>query len=654
MATPSTSAPSQSGGARTLDFEARLNQGVEASTDYLISMQHPDGYWWGELEANVCIHAEYLLMTHFLGIPDQRVWQKVVTYLKEHQSPDGGWPVWYGGPSDVNCTVEAYFAMKLAGVDPQDPAMVKARECALRLGGVPQTRVFTKMWLAMFGQWDWRGTPMLPVEKMLLPNWFPINIYEFASWARGTIVACMILLTLKPVCPVPEYAKIDELYPQGRKETKYRFGKTAPLLSMTTFFRGIDFGLRVADRLPKPLRKRALKQAEEWILERQEADGSWGGIQPPWVYSLMALKSLGYSVEHPVMKKGLEGFKGFARETETSFWTDPCVSPVWDTCLAMLALQDAGLPKEHPALVQSTEWMLKEQILERQGDWQVKRPQLQPGGWAFEFENDTYPDIDDTAMVLIALQKMEWTTHPGMQRALERGQTWLEGMQSKNGGWGSFDVDNTKQWVTRIPFCDFGEVIDPPTEDVTAHALEFLGRRGQRPSAPAIAKALNYLKRLQEGDGAWWGRWGVNYIYGIGAVLPALQWLGEDMQQAYIQKAVRWLEEHQNADGGWGESSESYANPTLRGQGASTASQTGWALLGLIAGGAARGEAARRGVEYLLQSQQTHGSWEEPQFTGTGFPMDFMINYHMYRDYWPLMALGQYRRALQGAERNGN
>lgn len=629
-----------------LDFAARLEAAIKASTEHMVKVQYPEGYWWGELEANVCIHAEYLLLTHFLGVPNKASWQKIVNYLKHTQLSDGGWPVWYGGPSDVNCTVEAYFALKLAGVDPEAPEMVRARDCALRLGGVPQTRVFTKMWLALFGQWSWRGTPMLPVEKMLLPNWFPINIYEFASWARGTIVACMILLTLRPICPIPEYAKLDELYPLGREKTRYTFGKTGPLFSVTTFFRGVDFALRVADLFPKPLRKRALKKAEQWIVERQEADGSWGGIQPPWVYSLMALKCLGYSVEHPMMKKGLEGFETFARETETMFWTDPCVSPVWDTCLGLLAMQDAGLPREHPALVKATNWLLDNQILEHAGDWLVKRPKLKPGGWAFEFHNVNYPDIDDTAMVLIALHKMGWQQDSRMRQSLARGLAWMEGMQSKNGGFGSFDVDNTKKWVTKVPFCDFGEVIDPPTEDVTAHALEYLGRAGLRADHPGAARALAYLKATQQTDGSWWGRWGVNYIYGIGAVLPALKWLGEDMRQSYVRKAVEWLKRYQREDGGWGEGCESYAHPALRGQGPSTPSQTAWALLGLIAADETDSDSVRRGVEYLLAMQQAHGSWDEPQFTGTGFPTDFMINYHMYRDYWPLMALGQYRTAV--------
>jgi len=434
-------------------FPARLDLAIQRSTDYVLSIQYPGGYWWGELEANCSVHAEYLLLTHFLGVPDQTRWRKIVSYLRAKQKSDGGWPVFYGGPSDVSIAVEAYFAMKLAGVSPDDPAMASARAFILSQGGVPQTRIFTKLWLALFGQWDWRDTPILPAELMLLPNWSPFNIYEFASWARGTIVGCLVLFNTRPVCPVPEGAQLDELFPGGRTPGAYGYGKRGRLLSWNGFFRIAERGLRVAEGSPvKPLRGLALRRAERWIVERQEADGSWGGIQPPWVYSLMALKTLGYSADHPVIKKGLEGFEGFAQETDDWFWTDPCVSPVWDTCLAMLALQDAGVPPDHPALVKATEWMLEEQVLDHGGDWQVKRPHLRPGGWAFEFHNDVYPDTDDTAMVLIALHKMGWRDDPRMRRAIERGVEWLVGMQSGNGGWGAFDADNTKRWVGEIPF----------------------------------------------------------------------------------------------------------------------------------------------------------------------------------------------------------
>ncbi len=626
-----------------------LDVSIQRAIDHLIGLQDQSGFWWAELEANCSIHAEYLLLTHFMGVPNPDRWEKTVNYLKNEQLPDGGWPIWHGGPGDLNIAVEAYFAMKLAGVPPEDPALVRAREFILSQGGVANTRVFTKMWLALFGQWDWRGTPALPAELVLLPTWSPFNIYEFASWARATVVACTSLMTIKPTCPVPEFARIDELYLEGRDNTKYSYGKTGKPLSWNGVFRLVDQGLKFGDKAPiKPFRKRALQVAAEWLLQRQEADGSWGGIQPPWVYSLMALKAMGYPLDHPAIKRGLEGFESFARETEDTFRTDPCVSPVWDTCLAMLALQDAGVPNSHPSLEGAARWLLDKQVLEHRGDWRVKRPDLLPGGWPFEFHNNNYPDIDDSAMVLIALDKMGWRDDERMQLALDRGVQWIAGMQSKNGGWGSFDADNDRWFVSHIPFCDFGAVMDPPTEDVTGHVVEMLGRLEHNGDPEVIARGLEYLRATQEPDGSWWGRWGVNHIYGLGAVLPALRWAGEYLGQPYIRKAVDWLKERQNTDGGWGEGCESYTDPDLRGRGPSTASQTGWALLALIAAGEAHSRSAGDGVEYLLKTQQPDGSWEESSFTGTGFPADFMIKYHLYRNYWPLMALGQYRQATRG------
>jgi squalene-hopene/tetraprenyl-beta-curcumene cyclase len=639
------SAPSKD----SADISEALGVAIQRAQNYLLSIQYPDGYWWGELETNVCMAAEYLLLTHFLGAPDRRRWDKIVNYLRRQQLPDGTWSIYHGGPSDLNATVEAYFALKLAGVYPDEPAMEKARQFVLSRGGVPRVRIFTKIWLALFGQWDWRGVPVLPPELMLLPSWFPINIYEFASWARATIVPMLVILSRRPVCPVPTEARIDELYPAPRDQVDYSLPKSAKFLSWKTCFLTADKFLRFYERRGwKPFRRRATLAADRWIVEHQEADGSWGGIQPPWVYSLIALKVLGYPLDHPVMSKGLQGFEGFAIEDEETFNPQACLSPVWDACLAMNALLDSGLPPDHPALVKAARWLLKEQILSG-GDWQVKDRKGPPGGWAFEFANDIYPDTDDTAEVMIALLRTRIPEEAAKREALERGLQWLLSMQSKNGGWGSFDVNNTKRFITQIPFCDFGEVIDPPSEDVTAHIVELLARLGYDNTFPPVRRALAYLRREQQADGSWFGRWGVNYVYGMGAVLPALQAVGEDMGQEWVRKAVRWLIEHQNQDGGWGETCASYADPDLRGKGATTASQTAWALLGLLAGGRGASEAALRGVSYLLDNQEEDGSWDEPHFTGTGFPRDFFINYHLYRNYFPLMALGRYRELSAGS-----
>jgi squalene-hopene/tetraprenyl-beta-curcumene cyclase len=625
-----------------------LDDAIRRTQDYFLRTQRPDGYWVGELETNVCIAAEYLLLTHFLGIADGERRRKVAAYLKRQQSADGTWPIYYGGRPDLNATVEAYFALKLAGASPEAPHMRRAREFVLSAGGIPRVRVFTKVWLALFGQWDWEGVPALPPELIFLPSWFPLNIYDFASWARATIVPMLIILTERPVCPIPKSARIDELYPAGRERAEYALPRPKTLLSWKGFFHAADAVLRRYDGFAiRPLREAAYRAAERWIVARQEADGSWGGIQPPWVYSLIALKLRGYPLEHPVMRKGIEGFDGaWSIEDDETFNPQACLSPVWDTSLAMTALLDSGLPAGHPALAQAGRWLLREQVLTG-GDWQVKAKGVEPGGWAFEFENDVYPDTDDTAAVLIALAR---TDLPEAHKApcLRRGIRWLRGMQSANGGWGAFDKDNTRRIVNEIPFCDFGEVIDPPSEDVTAHALEAVSLLGEGGSSQP---ALRYLRREQRADGSWFGRWGVNHIYGTGAVLPALAAAGEDMSHAYVRRAVRWLLERQNEDGGWGESCASYVDPSVIGRGRSTASQTAWALLGLLAaGGASRDRlaehAVERGIAYLVGTQEEDGQWQESEFTGTGFPGDFYIKYHLYRNYWPLLALGRYARRM--------
>lgn len=624
-----------------------LDRAIERAVNWLLQHQYPEGYWWGELESNVTITAEHLFLTHILGIGTQDLWEKIARYILSEQRPEGYWANWYGGPGDLSTTVEAYLALKMAGVDPNSPAMGKARDWILAQGGVEKTRVFTKIWLAMLGEWPWEATPMLLPELVLLPPWFPVNLYSFASWARGTILPLAILRVLKPVWPIPAHARIDELFPRGREKADFSLPKKRSAWGQ--LFYGVDKLLRLYERRPvRSLRKLALKRAEEWIIERQEADGCWGGIQPPWVYSLIALYALGHALESPVLKKGIAGFQRYSIEDERGFRLQSCISPVWDTGLAMLALQDAGLPKDHPALVRAGMWLLAEQIFVG-GDWQVWCS-ARPGGWAFEFDNDRYPDTDDTAVVMMALLGTELPKR-AKEFALERGLEWLLGMQSKNGGWGAFDRDNTKTFLREIPFADFGELLDPPSVDVTAHIVECLGRLGYRRGFRPLDRALRYIFREQEEDGSWYGRWGVNHLYGTGAVLPALRAVEFPMDDPRIRRAVDWILSRQNPDGGWGEDVLSYHKKELRGRGPSTASQTAWALLALLAAGQAHSEAVQRGIAYLVSTQTAAGTWEEPYFTGTGFPTDFMIRYHLYRHYFPLMALGRYRKALAGGEK---
>ena len=659
-----------------LDVRERLaavEPTIRRAHGHLLDAQYPEGYWWGELESNPTIEAEYIMLTQFLGVVDPERRRKVTNHILSRQREDGTWGQFYGAPGDLSTSTECYFALKLAGVSAEEPLMRRAREFIVSKGGVPKTRVFTKIWLALFGQWEWRGVPVIPPEIMLIPNWSPITIYDFSSWARATVVPLLVLMDAKPLRAVPESADIDELYPLPREETDYTIARPKRVIGWETFFYAGDLVLRQLERLPwKPTRGQAIKRAEEWILEHQEADGSWGGIQPPWVYSLMALHSLGYGIDDEPIARGLNGIETFLIEENDTVRMQACVSPLWDTGLAMIALLDSGLSPDHAGLVKAGQWLLKEQVLTG-GDWQVKAKSVPPGGWAFEFHNDLYPDLDDTSEIVIALQRVELPDETEKQEAIDRAVRWLMGMQSSNGGWAAFDKDNTKALIARIPFADFGETIDPPSVDVTAHILEMLGRLGYSAEEPAIAKALRFVRSEQEDDGPWFGRWGVNYIYGTGAVLPALEALGLDMDVEYVALAVQWVIDHQNSDGGWGESCVSYVDTAYRGRGPSTPSQTGWALLSLLAAGKGADPAATKGVEHLVRTQRRDGSWDEPYYTGTGFPgygvggrldrhpttdeagyqgmelpAGFMINYHLYRNYWPLMALGRYRKFLAG------
>ena len=652
-----------------------LDQAIRRAHDYFLKARYREGYWWGELESNPTMEAEYILLTHFLGVADKERWRKVANHILSQQRPDGTWGQYYGAPGDLSTSTECYFALKLIGVSRDEPHMRKAREFILSKGGVPSTRVFTKIWLALFGQWDWKGVPVMPPEIMLLPNWFPITIYDVSSWARATIVPLLIVMDRKPLKPIPEEARIDELYPLPRDSTRYSTARPGPVFRWETLFYAGDTVLRQLERLPwKPTRAWATRRAEQWVLEHQGADGSWGGIQPPWVYSLMALNTLGYPNEHPAVAKGLADLENFMIEEGDSLRLQACVSPLWDTCLAMIALLDSGMRPDHPALVEAGQWLVSEQILAG-GDWQVKAKSVPPGGWAFEFDNDKYPDIDDTAEIVMALDRVHFPDSSGNQQAIERAVNWLLGMQSSNGGWAAFDKDNTKAIVAKIPFADFGEMIDPPSADVTAHVLEMLGQLGYGRDHPAVVRALRYVLSEQEDDGPWFGRWGVNYIYGTAAALPALKVLGEDMNTGHVRRAVQWTIGHQNSDGGWGESCASYVDPSYKGKGPTAPSQTAWALMSLLAADQGEHEATQRGVDRLIQAQQPDGSWDEPYFTGTGFPgygvgqrlrrlvgsddpshqgaelpAGFMINYHMYRNYWPLMALGRYKSFLAEGE----
>ena len=629
---------------RIFELDETIDRGAAA----LLAMQDSDGFWWAELESNVTMAAEHLLLEHFLGIGDASRWAQLCRHLLKRQQADGSWPVYFGGPGDLSITIEAYFALKLAGLAPDRPEMVRARSFVRASGGIAKARIFTKVWLALFGQFEWDALPAMPPEAMLLPEDGPFSVYDFASWARATIVAIFVVWAYKPVVAIPAERGVAELCLRPDDRRAMTFPRGDKLLSWRNFFRWTDKAARLHERGPwKPLRRRALEACDRWIVDHQEADGSWGGIQPPWVYSLIALRCRGYANDHPVMARGIHGLlNDFALYRDGALTMQPCLSPIWDTCLAITGLREAGLPADHPALVKAGQWLLGREI-RKPGDWCVNVKGVEPGGWAFEFVNNNYPDTDDTAEVLIALRLLQLGGAEAPAR--DRARTWLHAMQSRNGGWGSFDKDNTKRFVQSIPFADFGATLDPPTEDVTAHVLEWLLADGASPASPAVSRGLAYLRRTQQPDGSWWGRWGVNYLYGLGAVVPVLVAAGDDPTGETVRKAVGWLERHQNADGGWGESCRSYEEQAFAGVGVSTPSQTAWALLALLAAGEIGARATERGVRYLIASLRNDGTWDEPEFTGTGFPRDFMLNYHLYRQYWPLWALGRYRRLLDGA-----
>jgi squalene-hopene/tetraprenyl-beta-curcumene cyclase len=604
--------------------DASVRSALDRAASHLISLQHPDGFWKGELETNVTIDAEDLFLRHYLGLLDAHQVEATARWIRSKQRADGSWATFYGGPADVSTSAEAYLALRLAGDDPEAEHMRRASSFVREAGGLEATRVFTRMWLSLLGLWSWHAVPVLPPEQMLLPARAPLSIYSFGCWARQTIVALQIATALRPAKPAP--FAVDELR-SGREPDR------GDLDLWGRAFTLLDRALHVYGRHPVgPLRRRALRAAERWLVARQEADGSWGGIQPPWVWSIVALHALGYPLDHPVLAKALAGLDVFTIEDEHGRRIEACQSPVWDTALATIGLLDAGVAAEHDAVVRAADWLVGREVRVR-GDWSVRRPALEPGGFPFEFANDGYPDIDDTAEIVIALRRSN-VGGPVLRRSV----SWMLGMQSSNGGWAAFDADNMSGLPARLPFCDFGEVTDPPSADVTAHVVEALALEGLAQS-PEVQRGVAYLLREQEADGSWFGRWGANHLYGTGAAVPALVACGLGEHES-VGRAVAWLRSVQNADGGFGEDLRSYRDLVWRGRGASTASQTAWALLALHAAGE-RGPVVDNAVQFLVDTQLADGSWDEPWFTGTGFPGDFYLNYHLYRQVFPVSALGR-------------
>jgi squalene-hopene/tetraprenyl-beta-curcumene cyclase len=586
-----------------------LDEAIDRGTRRLLELQRPDGIWVGELESNVTMTAQHLFWNHVLGLRTPDLDRRIANELMARMRDDGTWAIWFEGPPDLSTSIEAYVALRMTGVDPGPKALAYIR----REGGIPKSRLFTKCFLALLDQWPWQRMVPIPPELVLLPPSAPFSIYNFACWARQTFVALAVAQSLRPVRP----ADVD-LSAIGAVR-----GKTRP------------------PARPNALRRKALRRAEQWIRERQEADGSWGGIQPPWVWGIVALSALGHGFEDPTLRKAVEGWQGFMVEDGDRLRPEACQSPVWDTGLAVLALRACGVPADHPQLSAAGEYLLGQEVTVK-GDWAIRVPELAPAGWAFEYENDLYPDTDDAAVIALALRQLDIGDD-----AVGRGLDWLVGMQSRAGGWGAFDVDNQAMWLYKIPFCDFGKVTDEPTADVTAHAVELLGTLGLH-RGPA-ERGVEWLLSEQEDDGSWFGRWGVNHLYGTGAALPGLEACGVPYDHPSMRRAVAWLDSVQQESGGFGEDIRSYGDPAWRGRAEfTTASQTAWALLGYVAAGNAEDSSTRRAADYLCATQRTDGDWEEEHFTGTGFPLDFMIRYHLYRITFPLLALGRLRERLAG------
>ena len=624
-----------------------LDEAIRRAQQNLLRLQHADGYWCGELFADSTLCSDTVLFMHWADELDVVLEEKCVAHIRRRQLPDGGWNIYEGGPSEVSASVKAYFALKLAGHAPTQPWMQEARACILRLGGIPKVNTYAKLYLALLGQFPWKWLPTVPVEIVFFPRWCFFNIYELSSWSRAMLMPLAILNHYKPTRQLPPEEQLHELYPVGSEGGDLGLHWQRPRFSWPNFFLVCDRMLKALHNLPwKPWRRMALTRAEAWMVERMGSGSEGlGAIFPAMLNALIALKTLRYSREHPLVQKAQRDFAGLFVDDPHDFRIQPCLSPVWDTAINLVALLESGLDPKSEVIRRAVDWLTAQEV-RTAGDWCVKNPGVEPSGWAFEFGNRFYPDTDDTMMVLAALARAGLRDEPVFDRALK----WLLSFQCRDGGWAAFDKDVTKRWLEDVPFADHNAILDPTCSDLTGRVLELLGTIGFDPESEIVQRAWGYLRDTQEDDGSWYGRWGVNYIYGTWQVLRGLRAIGEDMRQPWIVRARDWLESCQNEDGGWGETCASYDDPHLKGKGASTASQTAWALMGLIAAidpaevAALDRRSIRRGVAYLLETQTAGGSWEEPEVTGTGFPRVFYLRYDMYRNNWPLLALATYRK----------
>src|ERR1700757_851708 len=633
------------------DIKSRVASAIDAARQYLFGIQdREEGFWCGELGADTTLVSDYILLHRLLGTEDALRTVKCAREILNRQNEDGGWPIYNDGPSNVSASVKAYFALKMAGYSPEHPQMVKARECILALGGVTEVNTFTKIYLCFLGQYEYDAVPAIPPEIVLFPNWFWFNLYEISSWSRAILVPLSIAYAKKPFKKIPPEQGIDELFVGGDKSRMRLHWDKKKLIGWRNFFLVLDRLVHFFERVHiRPLRSRALKMAEKWMLERLEMSDGLGAIYPAIMNSIIALRCLGYSLDDPQFIRAMDEFDKLGIEEETTFRMQPCMSPVWDTAYAVFALAESGVSAHDRRLVQPCEWMLRKQVT-RRGDWYVKNRNVAPGGWYFEFNNEFYPDVDDTAQVLLALSRVKTPNESYQTRSVERALDWVLSMQCKNGGWASFDKDNDRMVFQHIPFADHNAMLDPASVDITGRVLECLASYGYSLKDKPVQHAIAFIKREQEPDGSWFGRWGVNYIYGTMLVLRGFEAIGVDYHEPCVQQAVEWLRMMQNPDGGWGETCGSYDDPTTKGVGPGTASQPPWAVMGLLAANDTRSDSLQRGIAYLLKTQRRDGSWDEPCFTGTGFPRVFYLKYHMYRQYFPLIALTTYKKVM--AERS--